>query len=315
MNSDKQAWQRLVKDHIKNSEQPLIAVVGPTAAGKTAFSVELAMYIQADCAKQAEVLNADSRQLYRYMDIGTAKVTEEEMRGVPHHLFSVLNPDEELTVGWYKDKADNLITSLHARGAVPLLVGGSMLYISAITDGLTLGPPEDTEIRERLTREYDADNGAALYKQLQNVDPEIALTVHQNNKPRLIRAMEIIELREKQGIVPRTELRSPENTSAYDVLMLGISLPRDKLVVKINNRTSAMMQAGWIEEVKHLIDLGYTEESPAMKASGYKEIMRYLQHGEPASEAELIEMIAAKTRQYARRQMTWWKTDERIFWV
>lgn len=248
MTSDKQAWQRLVKDHVKKSDKPLIVILGPTASGKTGFSIELAKVVG-----NAEVINADSRQLFRGMDIGTAKITEEEMQGIPHHLIDVFDPRERATSAWFKEAAEEKIDQLLSEDKIPLLVGGSMLYIAGVTDGLSF----DDEVRH--------------------------------------------------------ELRSPEAECKYDLLVLGLGKERSETVVKINNRTEGLFVAGWIEEVQKLIDAGYTKDDPGMKACGYREIIDYL---ESASDlAELKESIAAKTRQYARRQMTWWKNDARIHWI
>lgn len=247
MTPDKQSWQQRIKDHIKKSAKPLIVILGPTASGKTSFSVDVAKSIG------AEIINADSRQLFTGMDIGTAKITKQEMDGVPHHLIDIFDPHEKATSAWYKQEAEKIINTLHAKDTVPILVGGSMLYIASITDGLSF----DDEIR--------------------------------------------------------TELRSPEAECKYDLLIFGLGKERSETVVKINNRTEGLFAAGWIDEVQGLIDKGYTKDDPGMKACGYREIIDYLQTGSDLE--SLKESIAAKTRQYARRQMTWWKGDTRILWI
>jgi len=307
MNVDNQSWHGLIKDHCAQANRPLIAVVGPTASGKTAFSIALAQYMS------GEVINADSRQLYRELNIGTAKITKEEMQGVPHHMIDVLSPNEEASVGWFQKHALQIADSILERGKVPLLVGGSMLYVSAITDGLSLAPPADSAIRKHLEEEYDRDDGQSLHKRLQHYDPEVAQRIHQNNKPRLVRAVEIFD--NGWNNTPKTQLWNSSESSPYDILILGVHMPREKSVVKINNRCASMFATGWVGEVQDLLDSGYSESDPAMKSHGYKEIMQYLQHGEPSSIEELQESIAAKTRQYARRQMTWWKRDSRIHWI
>jgi tRNA dimethylallyltransferase len=313
MTSDKHPWHKLIKDHCAQSDRPLIVVLGPTASGKTAFSIDLAEFLQSECGASSEVVNADSRQLYQKLNIGTAKITTEEMQGVVHHMIDVLDPREEATVGWYQKEAENVIDSILGKGTVPLLVGGSMLYISAITDGLTLAPPADPDVRKRLEAEYEADAGKTLHARLTEYNSSIAEKIHQNNMPRLVRAVEIFEI--NAGDTPREELWKTAEETKYDVLILGIQKPREESVVKINNRCKAMFEQGWVEEVKALVESGYTKEDPAMKSHGYKEIMQYLVTGEPESLADLQESIAAKTRQYARRQMTWWKRDDRIHWI
>lgn len=307
MNLDNHSWHDLIKDHCSHSARPLVAVVGPTASGKTAFSIALAQYIG------GEVINADSRQLYTGLNIGTAKITTEEMQGVPHHMIDVLSPNEEATVGWFQKRALQEADSILERGNIPLLVGGSMLYVSAITDGLSLAPPANAAIRKRLEEKYDCDDGKTLYQRLEQYDPEVAQRIHQNNKPRLVRAVEIFESGSHH--TPKTQMWNSEENSPYDILILGVRIPREESVVKINNRCAAMFDAGWVKEVQQLLDAGYTASDPAMKSHGYKEIMQYILEGELRSQEELQESIAAKTRQYARRQMTWWKRDSRIHWI
>jgi tRNA dimethylallyltransferase len=248
MTPDKHPWQQMIKDHVKISKKPLIVVLGPTASGKTGFSIELAKTLV-----NAEVINADSRQLFRGMDIGTAKVAQEEMQGIPHHLLDVLDPKDRATSAWFKEKAEEKIDQLLKEDKIPILVGGSMLYIAGVTDGLS----------------FDEDI--------------------------------------------RNELRSPEAECKYDLLILGLGKERSETVVKINNRTEGLFAAGWIEEVKRLVDDGYTKDDPGMKACGYREIIDYLI--EESDLKELKDSIAAKTRQYARRQMTWWRNDTRIYWL
>jgi tRNA dimethylallyltransferase len=253
MTPDKHSWQQLTKDHLEKSQKPLIVILGSTASGKTTFSIQLAHWLRSQLHKKAEVINADSRQLFRGMDIGTAKATSQEMDGIPHHMIDLLDPRERATSAWYKEEAQKIIDQLLEKHRVPLLVGGSMLYIASITDGLSF----DDKIR--------------------------------------------------------TELRSPDAECKYDLLIFGLGKERSKTVVQINNRTEGLFAAGWIEEVQRLMDDGYTKDDPGMKACGYREIMDYLATGSDLE--ELKGSIAAKTRQYARRQMTWWKGDTRINWL
>lgn len=310
-----QDWKRDVTGLLATAEHPLIVVLGPTASGKTAFSISLAKYI-ATTGRDAEVINADSRQLYSNLDIGTAKVMQKEMQGVPHHLIDVLDPKEESTAGWYQKEARKIIRNLHEHGKVPILVGGSMLYVSSVIDELTMAPVPDPSLRARLMDEYDRDGGETLFERLQEVDPEAADGIHRNNKPRLIRAVEIYELLKepKSEAVPQTELRSDENSSAYDLLVFGMQWEREDLCARIDARTKKMFEEGWIEEVEDLLKQGYSADNPGMKSHGYREIISYMEGSLDDTDA-LRELIAAKTRQYARRQMTWWKGDKRIRWM
>jgi len=305
-------WQDLVTDLLGGSIQPLIVVLGPTASGKTKFSVDVAHFIrekQPTGWMDAEIINADSRQLYTHMNIGTAKITEEEKRGVVHHLFDVLDPTEDVSIAWYKEKATDLIDDCHRRRVVPILVGGSMLYISAVVDGLDPLPPVDPELRAKLEKEWDIDDGWSLYDRLLSLDPVTAKNFQAQNKRYVVRALELYE---KTGVIP--SLLKKTIPPPYQILQLGMYWPRDILTERIDKRTELMLDAGWIEEVEGLLDRGYTSKDFGMKSHGYREIIAWLQHDEQ-DKGELVELIASKTRQYAKRQMTWWGDDERIKWI
>jgi|APSaa5957512622_1039677.scaffolds.fasta_scaffold03566_1 tRNA dimethylallyltransferase len=303
-------WGSILDEHLGNSKKPLIVVLGSTACGKTDFSITLAKSI-----KGAEVVNADSRQLYRHMDIGTAKITETQMQEIPHHMLDVLKPDQESTSGWYQTEAKEIIDSIHKKGGVPILVGGSMLYISSIIDELSMAPETDQELRDKLMKEYDLDNGETLFNRLLNQDPIRASKLHKNNKPRLVRALEILKLSNPSDLEYKYELGSNKTETELDILIFGVRRERTDLVDRINSRAKLMIESGWIDEVKSLMDLGYTELDPGMKSHGYKEIMAYLKAEDPISLEKLTEKIAAKTRQYSKRQKTWWKGDTRINWI
>ena len=302
--------------------KPLIVILGPTASGKTSLSIEIAKYID------GEVINTDSRQLYKYLNIGTAKITEGEMGGIPHRLIDVKDPKEEIAVGWYQEEATKVIDDIISRGKVPLLVGGSMLYISSITDGLSLAPIADSELHQNLMEEYDSDGGDKLYKKLQKIDPETAANIHQNNKPRVVRAVQIYEILKSpksKVMTERGELRprgGNKGRCPYDCLIFGVDRGGDNLKRRISERLDQMIDAGWIDEVRDLLARGYTADDPGMKSHGYREIIQYLQEVEAAGDIDVDSMkenlkkrIAAKTRQYAKRQITWWRNDERIRWI
>jgi tRNA dimethylallyltransferase len=305
------------RDFLAQSERPLIVVLGPTASGKTAFSISLASSLQ-DAGRSGEIVNADSRQLYRKLDIGTAKVTPEERKDVPHHLLDILDPREEATAGWYREQAEQAIMDVRRRGNVPLLVGGSMLYLSTIIDDLTMAPPSDSALRAALNAEYDKDGGAALYARLADIDPESAATIDIRNKPYVVRAVEIHELLQspKSSAVPRSELRAGTAIPAkHDLLIFGVSRSREELDERINARCEAMFDAGWVAEVRDLLAQGYGPNDPGMKSHGYRDIIRFLEEQIPFTERALMERIATKTRQYAKKQMAWWKNDARIVWL
>jgi len=296
-----------ILEHLK-AKRPLLTILGPTASGKTGFSIQLALSLRRH-GMEVEVINADSRQLYRKLDIGTAKITNEEMEGVPHHLLGVLDPRDEVTVGWYKEEAEKTIEDILKRGNVPMLVGGSMLYISAIIDGLTLLPSADPAVHRKLLKEYEEDQGASLYRRLQKIDPESARGIHPRNKPYLIRALEIYE-----SLGLKASRAKRKTACPYDLLLLGITWPREELKERIGRRTGALLHGGWIEEVQRLLQEGYILGDPGMKSHGYREIMGYLQEAHPKTLEELLMRITVRTCQYAKRQMTWWRGDERIAW-
>ena len=193
-----------------------------------------------------------------------------------------------------------------------------MLYISSITDNLTMAPVPSAVLREQLVQEYEEDGGKKLYEKLMAIDPEVARTIHPNNKPYLIRAIETYELMKqpKSQLVSQSELRPREHAHSADkMFIIGMELPRDALHERIDQRTKDMFRSGWVDEVRALLAQGYGPDDPGMKSCGYREIMEALQSGQPVLEEALGEVIAAKTRQYARRQLTWWRGDNRIQWV
>lgn len=308
-------WQPLVHAHIAQNPKPVIVVLGPTCSGKTGFSLEVCKHVMVRRAHHdtddniAEVINADSRQLYNGMNIGTAKITEEEKQGIPHHLFSVLDPKEPVTIAWYQEQANAVIADIHARGGVPVLVGGSMLYISAVVDGLRPLPEADPELRKELEALYDKDDGWALFDELSRVDPETARSFDKANKQYVVRAVELYRL---TGFPPSSLKKTVPPD--FQTLLLGLEWPRDELTKRIDARTPQLVNGGWITEVETLLERGYTQHDPGFKSHGYCEIAQWLQIDEQNKE-QLIEVIAAKTRQYAKRQMTWWKDDDRIRWI
>ncbi len=304
----KQNCKEHLTSFVEKARNPLVVVLGPTASGKTAFSITVAQFLR-EMGKSAEVVNADSRQLYRGMDIGTAKITSEEMVGIPHHLLDVLDPDEEVTGAWYKVEASRVIDDILKRGNIPMLVGGSMLYISALIDDLEFVSSADPALRQKLEDQYDEDAGGALYARLTEIDPETASAFSKNNKPYVLRAMEIFE---STGLKPSIAKQS--GSCPWDLLIFGMQCPRDVLVQRIHERTTTMFEDGWIDEVRVLLGNGYSLADPGMKSHGYREIAEAVLDREINEEA-LAESIAAKTRQYAKRQMTWWRNDPRITWL
>lgn len=320
-------WDRVsaqVIAHLKQQPKPLLAVLGPTASGKTDASIAIAKGIAATASEHGwqgcEIVNVDSRQLYRGLNLGTAKITAQEMQGVPHHLIDVLDPREELTIWHYKERAMIAIDDILSRHNAPMLVGGSMLYARAVIDDLQPPPAADDALRQRIQAEYDADGGITLHARLMEADPDTAATIDYCNKPSVVRACEILELTGKAPSDAKTKGECP-----YQVLQFLLQWKRADIVERINKRTKILLKSGWIEEVWGLLASGLHLEDPAMKSHGYREIASaILALGLPVSgpmpqeakaleeSEELYEMIAKKTRDYAKRQVTWWRPDERL---
>ncbi len=319
-------WQQYLEDFLSSKpKKPLIVLLGTTASGKTNLSIRIAKYLESQ-KRSAEVINGDSRQCYKYLDVGTAKITSEEMQGVLHHLLDVLDPKQECTISWYATEATKAIDAIHARGNLPMLVGGSMLYISSIIDGLQSMTASDPAIRKRLSDEYDLDQGVALYAKLLKVDPESVAIIPRQNKVYLLRALEIFETTGK----PKSAQKS-KSSCPYDLLILGVEADPEVLRVRINDRTAAMLKLGWVEEVRLLLERGYTAEDPGMKSHGYREVIASIKSVETprggvsadivpktlqrSVSTDLCEKIASQIRRYAKRQRTWWRGDERIRWI
>ncbi|MDD4287695.1 MAG: tRNA (adenosine(37)-N6)-dimethylallyltransferase MiaA [Candidatus Peribacteraceae bacterium] len=297
---------------LSGAKRPLLVLVGPTASGKTALSLSIVEELRAQ-GHTIEIINGDSRQLYRLLDIGTAKIRPEEMRGIPHHLMDVLEPKEEVTAAWYKKEAERVIAALHAKGVVPFLVGGSMLYVSAIIDNLEFVSQADPLLREKLRQQLSAKGPAALYEQLQELDPEGALSVDSRNAVYLLRALEICLT---TGM--RLQDAKKKRSSPYNLFIMGLDLKHEELQQRIAQRVREMFAVGWVEEVQSLLKKGYTVNDPGMQSHGYREIAALLRdHSveEVKVDRELQERIAASSRQYAKRQMTWWRHDARIHWI
>lgn len=281
----------------------VIVICGATATGKSDIAIEVAQEIG------AEIINADSMQLYRGMDIGTAKLTVEERKGIPHHLLDILDVSEDSTVAWYQEQARAAITEIHSRGKDAVIVGGTGLYIKAILDDLNF-PDTDPEVRAKLEAELAEFGAAALFTRLEELDPAAALAIDRANTRRVIRALEVIEI---TGL-PFTANLPREDSSRYpDALQFGLVMDREHLRERIDQRVDRMWDAGFVDEVDRLIIQGIGNGSTAQRALGYAQIIA-MRSG-TMTEEEAKEDTKRASRQYARRQETWFSRDARIQWV
>jgi tRNA dimethylallyltransferase len=286
---------------------PLVVIAGPTASGKTALALALAERLRP--AWEAEVVSADARQIYRLMDIATAKPTPAERARLPHHLLDVVWPDEALTLAEYQAKAHAALGAIWARGRLPLLVGGAGLYIRAVVDGLAI--PEvapQPALRAELEALLASKGVAALHARLAALDPVTAASIDARNPRRLIRALEVClvtgrPLSEQQGARP----------TPYRPLLFGLNMARDALYARADARSDAMLAAGLVAETGALLARGYSWELPSMSSLGYREVGAHLR-GE-ASLAEAMARFKRATHGYIRRQLTWFRRDERMAWL
>lgn len=284
------------------SASPIVAIVGPTASGKTSLSLALA------AALPGEVVNTDAMQVYRGMDIGTAKLPVAERRGIPHHLLDTLDVREPATVAQFQAWARAAIADIRGRGASPVLVGGSALYMRAILDRFDF-PGTDADVRARYEDELEQVGAAALHARLRALDPVAATQIEPENGRRVVRALEVIEL---TGQPFSARLPVPEYVDPATV-QIGVEIERDVLEERIRERVATMFEAGLLDEVERLLGQGLAEGRTASRAIGYPQAVAVLA-GE-LSVAEAQERTVIATRRFARRQMAWWRNDPRITWV
>lgn len=282
---------------------PLLVITGPTATGKTAVGIEVARRVD------GEIISADSMMVYRGMDIGTAKPTLAERKGVPHHLIDVVDPGEDFSVATFQTLAEALIREISGRGRLPILVGGTGLYIRAVLEGYRFTGGVDRELRRRLAAEARRFGPAYLHERLRGVDPETAARLHPNDLKRIIRALEVF-----YGTgTPVSRGASAGGGPGYDALVFGLFLERRELYRRIEERVDAMLAAGLVEEVRRLLEGGLRRDATAMQALGYKELAAYLA-GEVSLE-EAVCLLKRNTRRFAKRQLTWFRREERIRWL
>ena len=282
----------------------VVVIVGPTASGKTAVSIELAKKIN------GEIISADSMQIYKYMDIGTAKPTKEEKDGIKHYLLDVVSPNETFNVAKYKSLAEEAIEEILSNGKTPIIVGGTGLYVNTLVNGIEFLQIEgDIEYRNLLIKKGYEEGAKILHNELAKIDPVAAENIDANNIRRVARALEIFKVTGKT----KTQLdKESQKEVKYDYRMFGMEWDRQELYDRIDLRVDLMMQMGLVEEVKSIMDK-FEISSTAIQGLGYKEVIEYLDGN--ISYEEMVEKLKLETRHYAKRQLTWFRRDKRIKWI
>ena len=282
----------------------VLVIVGPTASGKTALSILLAEKLG------GEIISADSRQIYRYLDIGTAKPTPEELKRAIHHFISILNPDQNYTAGEYGQQARAKIEELLKQNKQPILVGGSGLYVRAAIDGFFEGPGKNSEIREQLETEAQTLGSEILFERLKKIDPISAAKMDATKVRRVIRALEVYYATGK----PISDLHSAQEIKIpFEAVQFGLEWDRKALYRRIEQRVDEMIENGLIEEVRGLLVKGYSRSANALNTVGYKETFDFIEG--KITEEEMIRLIKQNTRHFAKRQLTWFRADKRVRWI
>lgn len=285
---------------------PLVIIVGPTAVGKTAVSIQLAKKIA------GEIISGDSMQVYRFMNIGTAKPTDREKEGILHYMIDLLDPDEEFSVALFQDKVTGYIADILDRGKMPILVGGTGLYVRSVIDHYDFSPAGiNQDLRHELFQQAETYGNPYLHKALREVDPATAERLHPNDIRRIIRALEVY--RQTGRTISSFQYRDNELPPKYRLGYFGLTMDRTNLYRRIEQRVDQMVSGGLIEEVSSLVERGYSPDLTSMQGLGYKEITGYLQGQYSLDEA--IELLKRNTRRFAKRQLTWFRRDSRIKWL
>ena len=287
-------------------KKPLVVLTGPTAVGKTKLSIDLAK------ALGGEIISADSMQVYKHMDIGSAKITEKEMDGVPHHLIDVLSPFEEFHIVRFQDLAKKAMEDIYSRGRIPIFVGGTGFYIQAITKDIDFTEgEEDKKYREELSCLAAEKGNEFLHEMLRNIDPKSAEEIHANNVKRVIRALEFYK--ENGFPISQHNEEQKQNETPYNLAYFVLNAPRELLYERIDRRVDEMMENGLMEEVQKLKDMGCRRDMTSMQGLGYKEILSFLEGEVPLEEA--VRILKRDTRHFAKRQLTWFRRESDVIWV
>lgn len=284
---------------------PLLVITGPTATGKSSAGVMAADILG------GEIISADSMLIYRHMDIGTAKPTSAERLGIPHHMIDIADPDQEYSVALYQQQARAAVKDVLQRDRLPLLVGGTGLYVNAVIDSYDFSSAGgDRSLREKFKHEIAASGAESLHLKLQCVDPETAAKLHPKDTRRVTRALEVYY---RTGMPISSFQYKDDQKSVYNLKMFGLTMSRDLLYRRIEKRVDEMIEAGLVDEVRALMARGYSPELPSMRGLGYKEIISYLQGDLNLDQA--VELLKRNTRRFAKRQLTWFRKDTRIEWL
>jgi tRNA dimethylallyltransferase len=283
---------------------PLVAIVGPTGSGKSDLALALAEEFR------GEVINCDSLQVYRYFDLGTAKLSLPERRGIPHHLIDIANPGELFTAGEYARRARVVLGEISSRHKLPIVAGGTGFYLRALLDGLFAGPERDEDLRERLARR-ECRRPASLHRILRRLDSAAARNIHPNDVPKVTRALEVCILTRRR--VSELFRAGRDALCGYRTLKLGLDPGRDALYARLDERCRRMFESGLVDEVKRILALGYSPESKPFESHGYKQALQVLRGELTLKEA--IFYAQRNTRRYAKRQMTWFRQERGIVWL
>ena len=282
----------------------IIVICGPTALGKTSIAIDLAGTFS------SEIINADSMQIYRYMDIGTAKPTPDEQSCAAHHMIDLVDPDEHFDARQFAEIAHKKIIKLHARGVTPFVVGGTGLYIKALVNGLFTAGRTDIRVRERLQEQARIYGSDFLHQRLSRHDPDTAARIHPNDSYRIVRALEVYAL--TGTTITEFQREHGFKDNRFRVLKIGLHINREVLYDRINHRADAMIDSGFLDEVQGLLDMGYQDDLKSMQSIGYRHLIDFIKGR--CSWDETIRTLKRDTRRYAKRQLTWFKADPEILW-
>lgn len=287
-----------------NSADTVLVVCGPTGIGKTTLSLSLARH------RNIEIISADSRQIYRYMDIGTAKPSAREREKIPHHMVDFLAPDAEYSAGQFGSEAREIICDIFSRGNLPVVVGGSGLYIRALLDGFFQDDIRNPMLRDQLSRRLEKEGSLQLHEELTRIDPQAAARIHPNNGHRIVRALEVCYTAQQPISEIQREKRDP---APFTWIKYGLTMERQALYDRINRRVDDMFGQGLLDEVKKIIEMGYSTTLNALNSVGYKEVIAHL-NGELDLES-CKALIKRNSRRYAKRQLTWFRSEKDLHWL